>query len=106
MRLPPPPSAGAAAAKRVLFSAAQFVRICYALTENEYTISGVIRVAKFGIGVEGVADLFQMILNLELLHIKGRKKNNQKSALKRTHKSASFDDAQVRPSLSPSSSLK
>lgn len=31
-------------------------------------------VARLRIGVEEAADLFQMILNLELLHIKGKRK--------------------------------
>lgn len=48
--------------------------ICYTVTESEYTIA----VANFGIAVEEVANLFQIILNLELLYVKGAEVGEQK----------------------------
>lgn len=56
--LAPSPRAGATAAKYVLFQAAQFVAICETVTGNEYTVSSVIRVTKFGSRMEKAPGLF------------------------------------------------
>ena len=92
----PSPKAGARDAKCVGLETAKLVAICCAVTKTEFAISGVSTQAKFGVGVEDEADLFQTILNLDSLPMKGREKNNQKSGRTIIHKSTVFH-AQVRP---------
>lgn len=70
----PSAKAGARAAKCVRLEAAKLVAIRCTVTKTEYVISDVSMQAKFGVRVENGADLFQTILNLDSLPLKGREK--------------------------------